>query len=117
MIIKDSIQIEEAIASLLTRDFFIPLRKEDFDKYCPNPSLAFHYEADNAADAIQKLKTEFAADAGPFKCIVLYINGYDFTVGELYDIGRALPPHAMVRRAISKSSPDYGKLEIWLFAN
>lgn len=117
MIIKDSIQIEEAIASLLTRDFVISLKKEDFEKYCPNPSLAFHYEADNAADAVQKLKTEFAADAGPFKCIVLYINGYDFTAGELYDIEHALPPYAMGRRAISKSRPDYGKLEIWLFAS
>ena len=114
--ITDSYQIEEAISGLLKEDFFIPLSRADFEKFCPGPTTAMHFVADSADDAATILSQDLAQTPALFPDIVMAVKSETLTVAELETLGKALPQTQRLKRGLIKGKPEGGMIEVWLFA-
>lgn len=102
---------------MLAHEMYLPLSREVFDEICSMPAIAVNVVARSVNEAAILLKIELAQiqDKQLFS-IVVFLQSVSMTMRDFEYIDTVLPSSERFKRCLSFTNPEYGEVNVWLFA-
>ena len=116
MIIAPS-QIQHEIAQVVEYEGYLPLREQDFEDICPNPTWGIHVSA-QSVDALVVLSRicleQVLVSKKDLIGIIVYIRSSSLTMNDISKIDTMIPHARRFKMGLGYNSAP--EIDIWFFA-